>query len=106
AETEVTDTALDLDGDIELGATYFWRVMACAGAAESSGERVESFIPVEDAAATDAAVMIDTPPPGAHNTQPADLTDPDGAEDLGPVVELFKASGAAAAAEASGSAVG
>lgn len=106
AETELADTALDLDGEMDLGATYFWRVMACAGGAESSGERVESFIPVEDAAATDAAVMIDTPPSGAGNTQPADLTNPDAAEDLGPVAELFKAGGAAAAAEASGSAVG
>ena len=35
AETELADTALDLDGEMDLGATYFWRVMACAGGAET-----------------------------------------------------------------------
>ncbi len=106
AEDETDGTSLDLDGHLEIGATYFWRVMACRGGAESPGERVESFIPVEDVEATDAAVLVDTPPVGAGNASDATRTDPDAAEDLGPVAELFKSGGASAAAEATGGAVG
>ena len=106
AEVETEATRIDLDGAVELGQTYYWRVMACRGGAESSGERVESFIPVADPVATDAAVMVDTPPAGNGNTSDPARTDPDAAEDLGPVAELFKAGGAAAAAEATGSSVG
>lgn len=84
---ETGETSLALGADVPAdGNTYFWRVIARVGTRSSAGERIESFMPLDDA--TFAA---------------SPEVEPDGKESLGPVVELFKAAGAEAASEVTGS---
>ncbi len=70
----------------ESRETFYWRVFALRGEAESPGEHVESFIAM-------------TP----DEVQAAPRIEPDTDEPFGPASKLFKAAGAEAAVEATGS---
>jgi hypothetical protein len=85
---ETTGTSLDLSqahfpAD---GHTYYWRVQSRHGDTYSRGEGIESFIAMKGSEIGDGP-----------------RTDPDEAEDKGPVPALLKAVGTEAAVEATGS---
>lgn len=86
-ESAGVETSLRLDDVLpESRDTFYWRVFAQGGGAESPGEHIESFIAMT---------------PGELEQAPT--TEPDEDEPLGPATKLFKAAGAEAAIEATGS---